>query len=141
MKRQEIVDAARYFVERKTRWANMGRDERRLDCYGLVIKVREKFGLPSENVGRYGIYPSNDLDLVEIGRRMFDQVHPPLKPGMVAVFRFGQRPWHMGVVGEKDGRTTIIHVAANRKFASEDLFADTLKRTFRAAFDFRGVED
>lgn len=142
MKRQEIVEAARHFVRIKSKWAMMGRSEKRLDCYGLLVLVRQHFGLDSEDVGRYGIYPSQDLDLVKIGQRMFRQVHPPLKPGMVIVFKYGDRPWHMGIVGENAfGQSTIIHVAANRKFASEDPFEGELKRAFRAAFEFPGVED
>lgn len=141
MKRQDIVAEARRFVELGTRWRIMGRTDARLDCYGLIIKVRERFGLASEDYQRYGLYPQDNIAL-DTMKRMFTQVHPPLKPGQVVVFSYDNRPWHMGITSiDRYGRFSVIHCGALAKKAIEEPFEGLLKNHFRAAFEFPGVED
>ena len=119
----------------------MGRSDTRLDCYGLLIRVRESFGLPSEDYQRYGLYPQ-DAIAMDTMKRMFTQVHPPLKPGQVVVFSFDGRPWHMGITSiDRYGRLSVIHCSALHKHTIEEPFEGELKNHFRAAFEFPGVED
>jgi len=141
MKRSEIVEEARKHVAAKARWRKMGRRPNGMDCYGLVVLVRAAFGLKSEDWERYTNYPDADL-FMEPGKRMFTQVHPPLKDGQLIIFQNGNRPCHLGITAtDHYGRRSIIHCAANNKWALEEAYEPTLSKHFRAVFDFPGVED
>lgn len=141
MKRQEIVEAARKYVAGKARWHKMGRAEHRMDCYGLIILVRAQFDLKSEDFTRYTNYP-NDKQFMEPAKRMFTQVHQPLKDGQVIVFQNAGDACHLGISAtDMYGRRSIIHCAANNKFCIEEGYVPVLSNYFRAAFDFPGVED
>lgn len=141
MKRQEIVDEAHRLLANRPKWELRARSETSMDCYGLVVLVRNKFGLNSEDGYQYGFYPEHDKAL-PIARKMFNQVHPPLKIGSVVVFQYGGYPWHCGITTlDSYNRFSVVHSSAMTRKVMEEPFEGELAHHFRAAFDFLEIED
>lgn len=141
MKRQEIVDEARRILAGNPKWQMMGRKPNSLDCFGVIVLLRQKFKLYTDDSFRYGEYPQMDKAL-PIAKTMFNQVNPPLKPGQVVIFQFENYPWHCGIYAtDANGKGTIIHSSASYRKMVEEPYSLDLQSHFRAALDWKEIED
>ena len=141
MTRDEIVRAARRYVELKPRWRHRGRSETQLDCAGLLWRIQAvDFGMPAEDVEGYGRYPEGDRMIEHLKTQLDLRVEPPL-PGSVIVLRDTSEPCHLGIMGSKNNQLTLIHCTIKRRGMYEEYWTRQLQADFRMAFDFKGVED
>lgn len=141
MKRHEIVDEARVYASAKTPWRHRGRSIRGVDCIGLAVMIFDKFGLEYMDQDGYSRTPDGDkfVDLMKQHFTIADPRH--LKPGMLIVFHDNARPCHVGIYAMRDGRPTIIHATADKRYTIEEAYDRHLSSRFRMALDFPGVED
>lgn len=140
MTRQEIVDAARRYIDLRPRWRHRGRTEEQLDCAGLLWRIQHvDFGIPTEDVDGYGRYPMGDA-MIEHMRKVFVFRAAPPKPGSIIVVRDTCEPCHVGIMGSKNGKQTLIHCAI-KSGMREDYWTSDIRKDFRMALDFQGVED
>lgn len=109
------------------------------DCLGLLRGVwRELHGGEPEDVPPYAADWSGGGESLRDGlARHLDAIAPErLAPGDVAVFRMSPRgpARHCGIMGERDGRLTLIHSRQNARVREEPF--DAFWRA-RLAYVFR----
>lgn len=139
---QDMVETARTFLG--TRWKHQGREPgRNLDCVGLIIKAAHIRGLTDFDYTNYSREP-NYNELVRHFEEHMDPVLPKraIRIGDAMVFRQSKYPCHCGMVGEKNGKHTLIHAyALYRKVIEEYIEADPeLLQLHVATFRYRGLE-
>lgn len=140
MKRTEITEEARRYIALGTPWRHRGRTEQGLDCAGLAVVLLRRFGLPVEDVEGYSRFPSGQM-FVDHLRAQFDLGKPPLKIGQVVVLRDVTRPCHVGIIGERYGRTSLIHASAEYMKVFEEDWTPQWAAKLRMILEFPGVED
>lgn len=138
MTREEIYTEAREYLG--VPWRHRGRTHTGVDCIGLVCCVGDKFEIPYEDIDGYSRNP--DGRFVEHILKFMTYRNPQvLEPGCAVVIRDAHQPCHIGIIGLKYGRQTLIHASiAKRKVVEEEWDAYWQSR-FRCALDFPGVED
>ena len=111
------------------------------DCLGLLRGIwRELYGEEPESVPPYSqdwAETTNQETLhAALHRHLREIPLGEIEAGDIALFRMGARApaKHCGVVGEKDGRLTLIHARANKR-VSEEPFSLFWRR--KLAFAFR----
>lgn len=93
-------------------FVHQGRTREGLDCIGLLVKAAEGCGLPISDRTDYPRNPSaNKLDLC-----LKEQLRGPLpksdmRAGDVVSIEFRGAPRHVAIIGEHDGRLTLIHTS------------------------------
>ena len=119
----DIVEYARTW--RGTRWKHLGRNERGLDCVGLLYLTAAHFELPGEDMSSYSRVPRPEL-LRHIGK-----YSNPLRPmipvhGAIGVFHDTVTPCHTGIFAvNSKGRVTVIHCDARRRRCLEEGYEDS----------------
>jgi hypothetical protein len=104
------------------------------------MMVGDKFEVPYENIeGNYRRTPDGTL-FVDHFKKQMVPVRPPLKLGMAVLLRDETQPVHVGIIGEKYGKLTLIHSCARHGYVFEEPWKNWEMR-FRMALDFPGVED
>lgn len=141
MTREEVVAAARRYLEKKARWRHLGRSEEHLDCVGLLWRIQHvDFGIPTKDVSGYSRYPKDDGLVDFLCSQLVRRDGPPVL-GSVVVLRDKAEPCHVGIIGEKHGLPTLIHCSVARRGMHEEYWTRDWQRLFRMALDFQGVED
>lgn len=140
MTRDEVIAEARTYVASATPWRNRGRTRQGVDCVGLLCVVADRFEQPYTDLEAYSRLPNGD-HLVEHLKNQLVLVRPPLKRGMVVVLRDNHLPCHVGILGERHGRLTLIHSTLERRRVVEEAWHGFWETQFRCALDYPGVED
>jgi len=140
MKRADIVREARVLVEAKTRHRHRGRNIQGADCVGVLCVVAEALGVKYDDMDGYSRAPHGDRFVAHLKSQLVI-ARPPLRPGMVVVLRDGAHPCHCGILGEKDGKLTLIHSTVTRRQVVEEWWDGYWAQAFRCCLEFPGVED
>lgn len=117
---EDIVKYARTW--RGTKWKHLGRDEKGIDCVGLLVRVAEHFGLPHADLTTYTRYASPEF------RRHIWKYSIPQRPrvpinGAVGIFNDTIMPCHVGIFAvDCHGKVSVIHSAAypSRRVVEQD---------------------
>lgn len=140
MKRADIVREARRLITVGARWTHRGRNDQGVDCVGVLCVVAQRLGVKYDDIDGYSRNPDRDR-FVEHLKRQLNQVQPPLKPGMVVILRDGAHPCHCGIIGEMNGRLTLIHSTVTRRKVVEEYWDNYWQAAYRCCLDFPDVED
>lgn len=120
-------------------YAHQGRVRAGVDCVGLVVVVARALGViaPDFDYTRYGRSPTGALDAI------LDQHLLPLpapQPGAVVSIRWWQAAHHLAIVGEQQGRLTLIHShQSNARVVEHGLAGRWLTRIV-GCYGFPGVD-
>jgi hypothetical protein len=108
----------------------------------LGVRSRTKNDGDFDDGGNYSLEPEGVVVLEAARRHLIEKPVSTLTPGDALVMRMPNRPCHMAVVGEYNGRPTLIH-AYNRvkEQVVEHHLDDYWRRQIVACFKFPGVED
>lgn len=140
MTRDEIIDEARRYVIAKTRWRHKGRTRTGLDCIGLLVITGARFGVPIRDVEDYSSMPTGRL-MGHLRSHLIPRPGEAARKGMVAVFHDSSHPCHVGIIGQRHGRTSLIHASLERRSVVEEDFEGRWNQALVELFDFPGVED
>ncbi|KXU39379.1 hypothetical protein AXE65_08840 [Ventosimonas gracilis] len=120
------IAAARRFVGCK--WRHRGRTRFGIDCIGLLVKAMQAGGILMRDRVDYGREPWNDGLQKELFAHFGEPVTHPPKAGDVALIHLPDNPApsHIGLIGELDGRLTLIHSASELNVCEHGLTDDWL---------------
>lgn len=111
-----------------TPWRHRGRNERGVDCIGLVEVSSMRAGMCglmlSREERRYGREPWNDTLRAGCRVRWGEPLSPKdARPGDIALVRWGvSEPQHMGIVGNHpNGGLSLIHAHNGRGVVEQGL--------------------
>lgn len=138
--RAQVVAQARTWIS--TRWQHQGRLKGvGVDCAGLIIGVARELGLADVDFANYSRHPDGSSLRHVCGMHMRRVPLHLVKQADVLMLTFTTDPEHLAIVGELEGRRTIIHAYASaRKVVENDLDALWLSR-IRGAYRMPGIED
>ena len=78
-------------------WTDLGRDKNGLDCFGLVLKVYEKFGISIPDVC-VSTYACKQVDKeINKAKKIWIKVDTPTAPCVLAIKENGPLIRHLGV--------------------------------------------
>lgn len=147
--REQIIKVARSWVG--TPFMHQGRVKgKACDCVGLPVMVAKELGMQSrskpsgelDDGGNYSLEPEGTVVLDAARRHLIEKPIKTLTPGDALVMRMPNRPCHMAIVGEYNGRPTLIHAYNRVKEQVVEHHLDDYWRTqIVACFRFPGVED
>jgi len=122
------IDCARAYVGCK--WRHRGRSKFGIDCIGLMVKAMQAGGIVMRDRVDYGREPWNDGLEKELLNHFGEAVNHPPKAGDIALILMPNNPApsHIGLIGELNGRLTLIHSASELNVCEHDLSEDWLKR-------------
>lgn len=140
MKRHEIITEARTYVAAKAKWRHRGRTIRGVDCIGLVCGVADKFDIPYEDIDGYSHNPDGRF-VDHVMKFMTYRMPQVVAPGCAVILRDAHQPCHIGIIGERYGKLSLIHSSLQKRMAVEEEYDGYWKSRFRCALDFPGVED
>ncbi|MBT2333631.1 C40 family peptidase [Variovorax paradoxus] len=125
-------------------WRHQGRSREGMDCLGLVITVAHDLGLTEFDTRDYARQAKDESMLEQCREHLVEITRANVRPGDVAVMRFGANR-HIGFFGDYlHGGLSLIHAYSNapRKVV-EHLFNDDWLRMNRAqligVFRFPGI--
>lgn len=120
--RQACVDAARALVG--TPWRHRGRNERGIDCIGLIVAALRAGDFPIKDRIDYGREPWAD----GLRRELSGQFGEPLQesawqPGDIVLFDLpGKEPCHVGILADyRFGGLSLIHAHSRHNVAEHGL--------------------
>jgi len=122
------IECARSYVGCK--WRHRGRSRFGIDCIGLVIKALQAGGIPFKDRVDYG----RDARENGLERELRNHFGEPLgdawQAGDIVLIAFeGQAaPNHVGIIGECDGRFTLIHSSGELLVCEHGLADEWLNR-------------
>ncbi len=136
--RAAVVAAAREWIG--TPWRHQGRNERGIDCAGLVVKIAHKFGFSEFDATDYQ-RNTRGHDFMKYFRDNMDEI-PVLAvdEGDVILFRDSMFPCHSAIVSRAHRELHIIHAYARRKRVLEEPLNQEWRSKWIAAFRYRGLE-
>lgn len=132
---RDFMEAARGWVG--TRWVHQGRTKDGIDCAGLLIVAGADVGVVVPDLQGYRRTPNPE----KFVGFLMDITDPQttIEPGYFGIFRDGNQPCHVGVFGERDGRTTLIHAYVGTGKVIEEPYAHDWPRRLFAIRSIRGV--
>lgn len=133
----QIVDEARKW--KGVPWRHQGRTERGIDCAGLVVCVAKELGLSDFDTTDYQRTAQQHKLLGYFREHMDARPLKDVRPGDVILFRDSAYPCHVAMVGESNGRLSIIHAHAERRVVLEEPLTEHWRGKWVAAFRFKGV--
>jgi len=143
MKRSEVVTTARTYVG--VPYRHQGRTRAGIDCIGLIWCIAADLGYRVDIPANYAQSPSSALLIEGCERTMVkqDRALTDLKPGDVVVMWGMTRAeaQHFAVVGQVDGRLTLIHAFSKHQKVVEQSIDEFWSRRFVAIYCFPGLED
>jgi len=106
------IDCARSYVGCK--WRHRGRSRFGIDCIGLVIKAVVAGGIAFKDRLDYGREPWNDGLQRELVAHFGEPITDETKAGDIVLIHLANNPApsHVGIIGELNGRLTLIHSAS-----------------------------
>lgn len=120
-----------------------------VDCAGLLFCVAKDLGLPYEVFFDYDDVPDGKTVKMAVSKQMNELEMPPddkLKfalPGHAVLFwqsRVSRHPQHLGVLGLRKGRLTLIHSTFDLRKVVECSMTEPWLGQMIGLFAFRGVE-
>lgn len=140
-----LSDAARTWVG--TRFAHQGRrkqtaqDAGGVDCLGLLIGVAEECGLRFGGATAleldetdYGHYPNEARLMKALCHYMQRKKLDAFAVDNVVLMEIDGRTQHLGIIGLKKGRHTLIHAYAPARKVVEHRLDDTWRNRLKMAF-------
>ncbi|MBV7475403.1 NlpC/P60 family protein [Pseudoxanthomonas sp. PXM05] len=121
-------------------FAHQGRTEWALDCVGLLVMAARGAGIPIQDRTDYPPAPNADA----LDQRLQEQLGEPvskdgIRPGDIVTIKFNWQPRHVGIVGEHDGRLTLIHtsfgVGRVTEHAINDAWLRRIHRVYRVSHE------
>lgn len=142
--RRDICERARYYERLGTRWRHQGRNERGIDCVGLLIVIARDLRLVEPDWD-YNNYPrkSHPITFLEKFHEFMDRLptKASARPGDALIITAGLSVSHTGIIMPPDrGWPTFIHASAAFKKVVEAPLTGWAKNA-RIAFAFKGIED
>jgi hypothetical protein len=140
--RDSIVAAARGWMG--TPFRHQGRNDRGIDCVGLVILTGKDVGavdvdFDNKNYPRRS--PHSDDFLQYFRDALIEKKKQDFKPGDIVVLKEPIFPCHCGIIGERHGELTLIHAYAPYKKVTEGFFyAEGWDNLHVATFSYHGTE-
>jgi cell wall-associated NlpC family hydrolase len=117
------------------KWRHRGRSRFGIDCIGLVVKFAEAGGIKMRDRIDYGREPWRDGLEHEMREHFGSPVENMQKGDIVLMAWDGQaEPSHVGIIGEHDGRLTLIHsysLVAVTEHGIDDVWKKRIVRIFR----------
>lgn len=143
MKRIEVVEKAREYIG--VPYRHQGRKKTGIDCIGLIWCVANDLGYETSIPANYAKSPSPDLLISECEKNLVkqDRGTDDLKIGDILVMWGMTRneAQHFAIIGEVDGRKTLIHAFSKHKKVVEQSIDEFWSRRFVALYCFPGLED
>lgn len=143
MKRSDVMEAARSYIG--VPYRHQGRARTGIDCIGLIWCVAVDLGYETDIPVAYSRSPSPQLLISECEKNLVkqDRGMADLKVGDVLVMWGMTRneAQHFAVVGEVDGRLTLIHAFSKHQKVVEQSIDEFWSRRFVAIYCFPGLED
>lgn len=117
-------------------FAHQGRSRQGMDCAGLVILVGRDLGAlpPTWDANGYAKVP--DGSMFQHCETMLVPSPGPA-PGRIALMRFDKEPQHLGVLGEHEGRMTLIHALQSTGRVVEHSLTDPWPGRILAYYSFK----
>lgn len=138
--RADIVVTARGFIG--VPYMHLQRNQRFMDCVGLVIAVARKYNLGDYAREDYARIP-DPIHMEKNLRDRLDFIDPSrAKPGDIYWISFAGTPRHVGIIGDHpSGDQSLIHAYAEAKKVVEHRIDKKWQRRICGAFSYRGVTD
>ena len=120
--------------------------QKECDCVGLVVGTGQTAGVKIEYAARdYSQHPKAEKILGECEKRLIVRECNPLHdlvPGEVVamVIRGNIEPQHLGVIGDFEGRLTLIHAFNKRNAVVEHTLTDWWRKRIVRVFRYHGVD-
>lgn len=95
-----------------TKFRHRGRSAHCVDCAGVPAVALMRIGRQIRDLVAYGKFPNRD----GLRDMLVANLGPPvdgLQPGDIPLMRLRGEPRHVGVVGEFEGRLTLIHASSD----------------------------
>jgi len=140
MTRDEVITEARKYVTLRSRWRHKGRTATGMDCIGLLILTAAPFDVPIRDMADYSAHPTGKL-LIHLRSHLVPRPGAAPKKAMIGVFHDQSQPCHVGIIGERYGRPSLIHASLERRGVVEENFDDRWNKALVELFDYPGVED
>jgi len=120
------IKAARAYVG--CQWRHRGRSKFGIDCIGLMVKAMQAGGITMQDRLDYGREPWNDGLERELNNHFGEPVNTAPQAGDIALIHLPNHPApsHIGLIGERDGRLTLIHSASELNVCEHGLNEDWL---------------
>jgi cell wall-associated NlpC family hydrolase len=139
--KNDVVAQAREYLE--TPFRHQGRTPGRfLDCVGLCACTGKALGLDIQDATDYRRTPDWTRFKAEFeknGKWLGNTVGVAV-PGTMVILREGRYQTHCGIIGEKDGKKTLIHAYEPRGKVVEELLSDEWIKRIVAVYLLNGVE-
>lgn len=141
--RDNIVEEARYWLD--VPFKHQGRNERGIDCAGLIIEVAKAFDVVHQDFNEANYprrSPHSKAFIQYFDKHLSKKMNNQIKPGDVAVLKEPVFPCHCGIIGIRNGELTLIHSHAPRKKVVEEFFFQSnWDKLHVATFEFPGVKE
>ena len=133
--RRDLVLAARTFDG--VPWKDDGRNEKGMDCVGLIIASVRKCGCTVPDHSGYGNFPGMKKLLATLD--IFCETIPTkdAKPGDIVFMHFGPQPRHVGLITELG----VIHSSELYGKVCEHGVNEEFKRKIKRAYRIRGSKE
>jgi cell wall-associated NlpC family hydrolase len=139
MERADIVKVARSYVG--TPYKHQGRSRKGIDCIGLVICVAQEFGVQLIAPNDYAPSPSSNLVLKHADTQGIIIPDKKIALGRIVVMwgMTSQEAQHFAVVGDMNGRFTMIHAFSKRGMVVEHSWDNFWIRRIMKVYELPGT--
>lgn len=135
--RSQCLDLARSYIG--VPWKHKGRTRTGIDCIGVPYVVGKELGLhtydDSLDYGRQAKNFDFMRAMAPFGFRVKDL--KDIQDADILVMRIPIFPQHVGMVGHKGDRQTLIHASVDARKVVEEYLTDEVKRTIIAVFRYK----
>jgi len=121
------VDCARSYVGCK--WRHRGRSRFGIDCIGLVIKAVQAGGIAFKDRLDYGREARDNGLERELRNHFSEPLNDSPQAGDIVLIHFEEQsaPNHVGLIGELNGRLTLIHASSELRVCEHGLTDEWLR--------------
>lgn len=139
--RANVIKQARSYLG--VPWRHQGRSRTLgMDCAGLVILVAHDLGLSAYDTIDYQRRTQGQSFLRHFKTNLIGKPISEALPGDIMLFRDSQYPCHSTLLGERNGKMTIIHAhALRRKVVEETMEQGDWMNKRVACFSYPDLED
>lgn len=139
MTRNQIVREAKKWLE--TPWRHQGRNQRGLDCAGLIIRVGNDLHIIKYDVRSYPRHTHRDAFIKHFQAVLKEKTVPERLKGDVVLFRDGIYACHCGIIDyDLDGKEFVIHAYQARKKVVREEMTPEFKAKMTHCFVYPEVE-
>jgi len=125
-----------------TPFCSHGRDERGLDCFGVVVCAGVNAGVfdIKDDFRDYTPNPDPKLVIKEANRLFVLREDNTIQNGDIVIIKIAGNPIHMGLYISNSNGEFIIHILNNSKGAVLDRFDVKTKRRVHSIYSYRGIK-